>query len=100
MTEKFDIFDPIVAATLEKDAFEVAGWGVLSAVVFGALSIWFFAIGDRMPKLPIAMLQEVPDRKMRIDIFIKDTRRLLIDSYNKVRQSCLRASMRFRGADV
>lgn len=84
MTEQFQVFHPIVAAKLEKDAVEVAGWGVLSAVLFGALSIWLFAIGDRMPKLPIAMLEEVPNRKKRIDIFIKDTRRLLINSYNKV----------------
>lgn len=84
MTEKIESFPPILAAKLDKDAFEAAGWGVLSAVVFGVLSMWFFAVGDRMPKLPIAMLEEVPDRKRRINIFIKDTRRLLIDSYNKV----------------
>lgn len=84
MTEKIEIFPPILSAKLEKDAFEAAGWGVLSAVVFGVLSMWFFAVGDRMPKLPIAMLEEVPNRKKRINIFIKDTRRLLIDSYNKV----------------
>lgn len=84
MTEKIEILPPILAAKLEKDAFEAAGWGVLSAVVFGVLSMWFFAVGDRMPKLPIAMLEEVPNRKKRINIFIKDTRRLLIDSYNKV----------------
>lgn len=84
MTEKIEIFPPILSEKLEKDAFEAAGWGVLSAVVFGVLSMWFFAVGDRMPKLPIAMLEEVPNRKKRINIFIKDTRRLLIDSYNKV----------------
>lgn len=84
MSEKFEIYHPVLGAKLPRDAFEVAGWGVLSAVVFGALSIWLFAIGDRMPKLPIAMEDEEPNRKKRIDIFIKDTRRLLIDSYNKV----------------
>lgn len=84
MSEKIEVFIPILAAKLEKDVFEVAGWGVLSAVLFGVLSIWAFSIGDRMPKMPIAMKEEVPDRKKRIDIFIKDTRRLLIDSYNKV----------------
>lgn len=84
MTEKFEILPPILAGKLEKDAFEAAGWGVLSAVVFGVLSMWFFAVGDRMPKLPIAMLEEVPNRKKRVNIFIRDTRRLLIDSYNKV----------------
>ncbi|KAK7705394.1 hypothetical protein SLS63_014157 [Diaporthe eres] len=83
MSEKIEVFHPILAAKLEKDVFEVAGWGVLSAVLFGVLSIWAFSIGNRMPKLPIAMKEEVPDRKKRIDIFIKDTRRLLIDSYNK-----------------
>ncbi|KAJ0107532.1 hypothetical protein J7T55_007721 [Diaporthe amygdali] len=83
MSERIEVFHPILAAKLEKDAFEVAGWGVLSAVLFGVLTIWFFAIGDRMPKLPIAMQEEVPNRKKRIDIFIKDTRRLLIDSYKK-----------------
>lgn len=84
MSERIEVFHPILAAKLEKDAFEVAGWGVLSAVLFGVFSIWFFAIGDRMPKLPIAMQEEVPNRKKRIDIFIKDTRTLLIDSYKKV----------------
>lgn len=84
MTEKIEVFPHILTANLKKDAFQAAGWGVLSAVVFGILSVWFFAVGHRMPKLPIAMLGEVPNRKKRINIFIKDTRRLLIDSYNKV----------------
>lgn len=84
MTEKIEVFPHILTAKLEKDAFQAAEWGVLSAVVFGILSVWFFAVGDRMPKLPIAMLEEVPNRKKRINIFIKDTRRLLIDSYKKV----------------
>lgn len=84
MSETLEIFHPIVAAKLQRDALEVAGWGAISAVIFGMLSVWLFAAGNRMPKLPIAMQEEVPDRKKRIDIFIKDTRRLLINSYNKV----------------
>lgn len=89
MSDIFDIVHPILAAKLENDSLEVAGWGIISAVLFGLLSIWFLSIGDRMPKLPIAMLEEEPNRKKRIDIFIKDTRRLLIESYNKVRASYL-----------
>ncbi|KAF4869595.1 Cytochrome P450 monooxygenase ATR2 [Colletotrichum siamense] len=36
-----------------------------------------------MPKLPIAMGEELPNQQERIDMFIKDTRNLLISSYNK-----------------
>ncbi|KAL1847702.1 hypothetical protein Daus18300_013869 [Diaporthe australafricana] len=83
MSAKFEIYYPVVAAKLGQDGLEVAGWSVLSALLFGAWFIWCFAGGEKMPDLPIAMQEEVPDRKKRIDIFIKDTRRLLIDSYNK-----------------
>lgn len=84
MSAKFEIYYPILASKLEQNALAVAGWGMLSAVLFGALFVWSFAVDARMPKLPIAMQEEVPNKKKRIDIFIKDTRRLLIDSYNKV----------------
>ncbi|KAI8664580.1 hypothetical protein NCS55_00967400 [Fusarium keratoplasticum] len=83
MSAKFEIYYPILASKLEQNALAVAGWGMLSAVLFGALFVWSFAVDARMPKLPIAMQEEVPNKKKRIDIFIKDTRRLLIDSYNK-----------------
>lgn len=84
MSAKFEIYYPILASKLEQNALAVAGWGMVSAVLFGALFVWSFAVDARMPKLPIAMQEEVPNKKKRIEIFIKDTRRLLIDSYNKV----------------
>ncbi|KAF4995334.1 hypothetical protein FDECE_12825 [Fusarium decemcellulare] len=83
MSTQFKAYYPIIAAKLEQNALAVAGWGVLSALLFGALFIWSFAANARMPKLPIAMQQEVPNKKKRIELFIKDTRRLLIDSCNK-----------------
>ncbi|KAM6530376.1 hypothetical protein FALCPG4_008503 [Fusarium falciforme] len=83
MSAKFEIYYPMLASKLEQNALAVAGWGMLGAVLFGALFVWSFAVDARMPKLPIAMQEEVPNKKKRIDIFIKDTRRLLIDSYNK-----------------
>ncbi|EEU36777.1 uncharacterized protein NECHADRAFT_88936 [Fusarium vanettenii 77-13-4] len=83
MSAKFEIYYPILASKLEQNALAVAGWGMVSAVLFGALFVWSFAVDARMPKLPIAMQEEVPNKKKRIEIFIKDTRRLLIDSYNK-----------------
>ncbi|RSL52700.1 hypothetical protein CEP51_015013 [Fusarium floridanum] len=83
MSAKFEIYYPILASKLEQNALVVAGWGMVSAVLFGALFVWSFAVDARMPKLPIAMQEEVPNKKKRIEIFIKDTRRLLIDSYNK-----------------
>jgi hypothetical protein len=84
MSAQFDIYYRIFAAKLEQNALAVVGWGILSAVLFGALFIWSFAIDAGMPKLPIAMQEEVPNRKKRVDLFVKETRRLLIDSYNKV----------------
>ncbi|KAJ4168508.1 hypothetical protein NW754_010421 [Fusarium falciforme] len=85
MSAKFEIYYPMLASKLEQNALAVAGWGMLGAVLFGALFVWSFAVDARMPKLPIAMQEEVPNKKKRIDIFIKDTRRLLIDSYNKIK---------------
>lgn len=85
MSETLEIYPPVVVAKLQQDGLNVSVWGVLCAVLLGAYSIWLIVVADRMIKLPIAMEEEVPDRKARIDIFIKDTRRLLIESYKKVR---------------
>ena len=84
MSEKLEAFLPVVESKLKQDAFEVPVWGVIVAALLGVYSIWLFTVAERMIKLPIAMQEEVPNRKTRIDIFIKDTRRMLIDSYNKV----------------
>ncbi|KAK7425526.1 hypothetical protein QQZ08_007967 [Neonectria magnoliae] len=82
MSAQFDVLFHLFEAKLEQNALAIGGWAILSAVLLGALFIWSF-VDDRMPKLPIAMQEEMPNRKKRIDLFIKDTRRLLIDSYNK-----------------
>lgn len=84
MSENIEIGYPIVAAKLQQDGFGVSAWGVLVAVILGAYTIWLSVVANRMINIPIAMQEEVPDRKKRIDIFIKDTRRLFMDSYNKV----------------
>ncbi|KAH8768968.1 cytochrome P450 [Diaporthe sp. PMI_573] len=83
MSEKLEVLLPVVESKLKQDAFEVPVWGVIVAALLGVYSIWLFTVAERMIKLPIAMQEEVPNRKTRIDIFIKDTRRMLIDSYNK-----------------
>ncbi|KAF4964434.1 hypothetical protein FSARC_7620 [Fusarium sarcochroum] len=83
MTSHSDAYYPILAAKLEQNPLAVAGWVALSVALFAAMFIWSFAANVRMPKLPIAMQQEVPNKKKRIELFIKDTRRLLIESYNK-----------------
>ncbi|KAH6952460.1 cytochrome P450 [Ilyonectria sp. MPI-CAGE-AT-0026] len=83
MSTQFAILYHILEARLEQNALAIAGWGILSAVLLGTLVIWSFAVDARMPKLPIAMQEEIPNRKKRIDLFIKDTRRLLIEGYNK-----------------
>ncbi|KAG5808973.1 hypothetical protein H9Q74_007788 [Fusarium xylarioides] len=83
MSASFETYYPIVATKLKQNAQAVAGWGVLTAVCFGVFVFWSFTVDAGMPKLPIAMKDELPDRKQRIDMFIKDTRRLLIDSCNK-----------------
>lgn len=79
----FDVYFPIVVAEIEQNSQALLRWSLLIAF-FGALVIWPFKMEAGMPKLPIAMKEEFPSRKKRIDIFIKDTRRLLIDSCNKV----------------
>ncbi|KAM5343941.1 hypothetical protein ACJ41O_012478 [Fusarium nematophilum] len=83
MSTRFDILYNIAEAKLQQNAVAMGGWAILSVALFGTLLFWSLMVDARMPKLPIAMQEEVPDRKQRIDIFIKDTRRLLIDSYNK-----------------
>lgn len=83
MYASFEAYFPIVVAKFEQDAQALIGWSLLIAI-FGALVIWPFKMEAGMPRLPIAMKEEFPSRKKRIDIFIKDTRRLLIDSCNKV----------------
>lgn len=85
MSENIEIGYPIVAAKLQHDGFGVSGWGMLVAVILGAYTIWLSVVANRMINIPIAMEEEVPDRKKRIEVFVKDTRRLFMDSYNKVR---------------
>lgn len=81
----FEDFYPILQATLQQDIVALAGWTLLSAVIsLGFLLTWS---SKDFSKLPIAMREEVPNQQKRIDMFIKDTRKLLIDSYNKVRQT-------------
>lgn len=89
MAVPFEIYYPIVRAKLQQNAIAVAGWTLLSAVTLAALLIWSVAVGNKMPKLPIAMGEELPNQPERIDMFIEDTRNLLISSYNKVKLGCI-----------
>ena len=84
MSTQFAILYHLLKAKLEQNALAIAGWGILNTVLLGTLFIWSFAVDVQMPKLPIAIQEEIPNRKKRIDLFIKDTRRLLIEGYNKV----------------
>lgn len=85
MPVPFEIFYPIVQAKLQQNVVALAGWTLLSAVIsLGVLLTWS---SKDLPKLPIAMGEEVPNQQERIKMFIKDNRSLLINSYNKVRQT-------------
>lgn len=84
MSAQFELYYPVLRDKFQQNLLAVAGWTILCACAFGVLLVWSFAVEVRMPKLSIALEDEVPDRQERIDIFIKDTRRLFITSYNKV----------------
>ncbi|KAK1709703.1 cytochrome P450 [Colletotrichum acutatum] len=83
MSAHFELYYPILRDKLQQNLLAVVGWTILCACAFGVLLLWSFAVEVKMPKLSIALEDEVPDRQERIDIFIKDTRRLFITSYNK-----------------
>ncbi|KAK1702235.1 cytochrome P450 [Colletotrichum lupini] len=83
MSAQIGLYYPILSDKFQQNLLAVAGWTILCACAFGVLLLWSFAVEVRMPKLSIALEDEVPDRQERIDIFIKDTRRLFITSYNK-----------------
>ncbi|KAK1508781.1 hypothetical protein CABS01_08011 [Colletotrichum abscissum] len=83
MSAQIGLYYPILRDKFQQNLLAVAGWTILCACAFGVLLLWSFAVEVRMPKLSIALEDEVPNRQERIDIFIKDTRRLFITSYNK-----------------
>ena len=56
---------------------------LISALVYSVLG------SPRMPKIPIALQDEVPSTKERIEIYSKSTRNLLVGGYTK---ACISAS--------
>ncbi|KAJ9144470.1 Cytochrome p450 [Pleurostoma richardsiae] len=80
---QFDVYYPLLRAKFQQNAVTVTGWAGLGALGLALLLAWPFLFPDSMPKMPIAMEEEIPNKKKRQDIYMRNTRELLMNGYKK-----------------
>lgn len=76
---------PLLQAKLEGNVVALASWG--GAIALGVAVVFVMSLmgGTKMPGLPIALADELPNAKDRINRWTNDTRNLLNYGYEKVR---------------
>lgn len=76
-----------VQSKFQHNGMALASWGSLLAFALAMLYARSIMVELRIPKLPIAMKDEIPSARKRKGLYVNDTRKLLAHGYEKARHS-------------